>query len=494
MQTDAAPSIVTLTTGGPGVPVADPVRRILRARPHRDWTTVATAYLADPLAYWGSDAPRHADKLERRKQAIRVDGLDDRAVIGEAVRMAARRRTQRPAPVFIAGLGGSGSHWLAGMLEDAADLVAAGEVYVPRTLLDELSGLSDADQACVIDAVHIVHAWPRSAAVWALGIINNAAGVRALSRYLRWFPDATIVHLRRDPRDQVLSVTFRKPRFRRYMAPDASDDEYLQRMIRRNVTAYRAYLATHAHVAVACRYEDLAEDPRPVLRAVLRSLRLDADEQRITRAIARHDADAIRAGRSGVTSNLHDGGAVTWRDLRDPARQRALHAGLADVIHGFGYAPDDCMGTHLPDSHLPDRTLAFPSGAPGPLYERRGGVWRRLDTDRTRVHVTAGTPVLLRVGTDDAPDLRVLRDLAPGDVQALCMAGNARLDDATLPHVGSMAGLQTLDLAHTAVSDAGLGCVAQLRTLQQLNVAGTSTTAQGRADLAARLPQVTIWT
>ncbi len=456
---------------------------------------MATAYLTAPLAYWGPDAPRHADKLERRKQAIRDrDGLGDQAIVSEVLRMAARRRAQRPAPVFVAGLGGSGSHWLAGMLEDATDLVAAGEVYLPRALLDELDGLSDADQACVIDAVHLMHGWPRSAGAWALGLINNAAGVGMLPRYLRWFPDATVVHLRRDPRDQVLSVTFRKPEFRRYVAASASDDQYLQRMIRRNAAAYRAYLAARELVDVTCRYEDLLDDPRPALHAVLAALRHDIDEQRVELAIERHDADAIRAGRSTVTSNLHGGGAApSWRDLRDRARQRVLHAGLADVIHGFGYPPGDCMGSHLPDGDLPDRSLAFPAGQPGLLYERRDGTWRRWDTDRSRVHLTAGTAVLLRIGTEDA-DLRGLRDLAAGDVQALCLAGNTRLGDEAVAHVSGMTGLQTLDLADTAVTDGGLAQLARLRGLQQINLAGTATTARGRADLAARLPQVTIWT
>ncbi len=476
--------------------VADPVRRILRSRPRRDWTTVAAAYLAEPLAFWGQDAPRHADKLERKKRAIRHrDGLDDHAMIDEVVRMATRRRIHRPAPVYITGLGGSGSHWLAGMLEAAADLVAAGEVYVPRALLDELDGLSETDQACVIDAVHLMHGWPRSADVWALGIINCAAGVRALTRSVQWFPGATIVHLRRDPRDQVLSVTFRKPGFRQYLAPDATDDEYLQRMIGRNVAAYRAYLAVRDRIDVTCRYEDLLKDPSSGLRDVLTALRHGIDEPRIALAVRDHDAEAIRTGRSRVTSNLHEGGSARpWQDLGDPARQRVLHAGLVDVIHGFGYPPGDCMATHLPDSHLPDRTLTLSSGPPGPLYERRNGTWHRLDTGRAHVHVPSGVPVLLRVGTDDAADLRVLREVVTGDVQALCLAANTRIDDSTLPYLSGMTGLQTLDLAKTRVSDVGLSQLGQLTGLQQISLAQTRTTARGRADLATRLPQVTIWT
>jgi hypothetical protein len=59
-------------------------------------------------------------------------------------------------------------------------------------------------------------------------------------------------------------------------------------------------------------------------------------------------------------------------------------------------------------------------------------------------------------------------------------------------HLRRLTGLRTLDLARTAVTDAGLTHLASLERLQQLNLAETRTTAQGRARLAAELPQVTI--
>lgn len=476
--------------------VAEPVRRILRARRQREWSDLVTDYLGHPLGWWGADAPRHAEKVERKKRAIRSrDGLDDPDIIAAVVDMAAKRRTARPSPVYVTGLGGSGSHWLAAMLDDAADLVSAGEVYVPRALLDEFDGLSDADQACAVDAISVLHAWPRSTDVWALGTINCAAGVRLLAHHRRWFPDAVTVHLRRDPRDQVLSVTFRKPRFRRYVAPDATDEEYLGRMMRRNVAAYREFRAAASDVDVIARYEALRIDPRPVLRQIIGALGHTVDEERLEQAVVRYDAATIRAGGGSGDSNLDEGGrAASWRRLADPARQRTLHAGLIDAVCGLGYEPGDCMGTHLPDATLPDRTYTFATRPPGSLYQRVDGTWLPLDASRPAVSVAAGVPVLLRIGTDDAVDLRVLRDRGATDVQALCLAGNPRVDDGALAHVSAMTGLQTIDLAGTAVTDAGLVHLETLAGLQQISLADTATTAHGRSRLAAALPQLTMWT
>jgi hypothetical protein len=59
--------------------------------------------------------------------------------------------------------------------------------------------------------------------------------------------------------------------------------------------------------------------------------------------------------------------------------------------------------------------------------------------------------------------------------------------------VRGLVGLRTLDLARTAVTDAGLEHLESLAGLQQVQLAQTGTTAQGRARLAARMPQMTMW-
>lgn len=477
------------------VSVAHPMRRALWGWRRGGWTDVVAAYLAQPHDLWGPQGPRHADKLEATKQAIRErDGLRDDEIVDAVLSMAAARRTGRPAPVYVTGLGGSGSHWLSGMLNDLDGLVAAGEVYFPRPLLKRLRAFGNAGVACGVDAVHLLHAWPRSVDVAAASVVNCAAGIGKLPSYKRWDPASVGVYLMRDPRDQVLSVTFRKASFRRYEDPDATDEQYLQRMAGRNVASYRDYLAVADHVDVACKYEDLCSDPRPVLRGILQALGRAIDEQRVNQVAVDHDAERIRAGRGATISNLNrDGRARPWHEVADSAQQRMLHTHLIDVIHGLGYAPGDCMGTHPPDSSLPSRTITFHRSAPGPLYQRVDGMWQRLDTAQGTITVPAGTPVLLRIGTDDPDNVRALDKHGGDDVQALCLAGNNGVNDRAIRHLRGLTGLQTLDLARTRVTDAGLTHLASLDRLLQLNLADTRTTAQGRARLAARRSQLTIW-
>lgn len=473
--------------------ITEAMRRTLRGRPRTDWRTAVAAYLADPSDFWGDGAPRHAEKLETKKRALRRrDGLDDAEIIDAVLSMAAKRRRQRPPPVYVTGLGGSGSHWVAGMLNDLGGLVAAGEVYFPQRLLDQLSDLDADDQACAIDAIHLLHGWPRTADVWASSIVNCAAGVQKLRLCKRWDSGAVGIYLVRDPRDQVLSVTFRKTGFRRYEDPDASDTDYLQRMAQRNAASYQHSLTVAGVIDIRCRYEDLCEQPRPLLRQVLAALGRTVDDAVVERTAVAHDAETIRAGKGAKVSNLDEGGqARTWQETTDPAQRRMLHMYLVDAISGLGYPPGDCMGTPLPDHTLPARSLRFDGGPPGPLYQRVDGAWTPLDGDGD-LAVAAGVPILLRIGAQSGA-LEALAQCGTDDVQALCLAANTVVDDDALRHLSGVTDLRTLDLARTRVTDAGLDRLSHLTQLQQLQLAGTDTTPQGRARLSSRLPQLTIW-
>lgn len=470
------------------------LRRTLRGRDQQDWRATVAAYLSEPSSFWGPDAPRHADKIETKKRALRErDGLSDADLIDAVISMAAKRRRERPPPVYVTGLGGSGSHWVAGMLNDLGGMVAAGEIYLPTSLHQRLDALDGGDQACAVDAVHLLHGWPRTPDVWAASIVNCAAGVQRLRLAKAWDPGALGIHLVRDPRDQVLSVTFRKAAFRRYEDPDASDTQYLERMARRNATSFHQSLAVADVIDLRYRYEDLRDDPRPLLRDVLRALGRTVDEAAVERSAVAHDAATIRAGKGARISNLDEGGrARTWQEATGPAQQRMLHMHLVDVVHGLGYPPGDCMGTPLPEHDLPARTLHFPGGPPGPLYHRAGATWEPVDATDDGITVPAGAPALLRIATA-AGGLRSVAGCGAADLQALCVAANADVTDDELVHLQGLSGLRTLDLARTAVTDAGLEHLGALAGLQQLHLAGTDTTAEGRARLAAAAPQLTIW-
>lgn len=473
--------------------IGNPLQRLRRSRGRSDWRALALEYLRDPHAFWGPDKPRHAEKLQTKKRALRQrDGRGDDKVIDGVLAMAEQRRTQRPAPVYVTGLGGSGSHWVAGMLGDLGGLAPAGEVYLPAALITRLGEFDDADQAAVVDAVHLLHAWPRTPDLVSCGVVNNAAGVNKAPSWKRWDSRAVAFHLLRDPRDQVMSVAFRKQRFRAYEDPEASDLEYLERMSRRNAAAYRAGRAVADQIDVRWRYEDLCDDPRPMLRQVLSLRGRPIDDDLVDEVARRHDAETIRSGEGTKISNLDAAGkARPWHEVADSAQRRILHTGLVDAVHGLGYRPEDCMGMAPPRCTAPQRRMTWIGHAlPGPVYRRHRGQWVALSADDAAVD--ASVPVLLRVGGDDTGDDDAIARLGPDDVQVLCLSGNPRTDDVTMQVVAGLHGLAVLDISGTAVTDAGVRALEALRGLRQLHLDGTTVTPQASRALIEVLPNLTI--
>jgi hypothetical protein len=119
-------------------------------------------------------------------------------------------------------------------------------------------------------------------------------------------------------------------------------------------------------------------------------------------------------------------------------------------------------------------------------------MWHRLDPAQGTVTVPAGTSVLLHIGSDDLGDLPALGKRGGDDLQGALPGRQRRCRRPAIRHLRGLTGLQTLDLARTHVTDAGLTHLAPLERLLQINLANTGTTAHGRARLAAQLPQLTI--
>ncbi|HVM41477.1 MAG TPA: class I SAM-dependent methyltransferase, partial [Acidimicrobiia bacterium] len=184
-------------------------------------------YLDRHREYWPEHRYIQSDKLERRLERwAALWSIDTDEAARRLFDMACRRAPQRPAPVYVTGLGGSGSHWVAGMLSELPGHVGAGEVYFAPKLLEEMRALSGAEQGVVADAVHLLHSPPGPDAITS-SVVNCAAGPYKIPNYRRWDRHATVVLLLRDPRDQVLSTAFRKPIHREKVAPGVGDLEYL---------------------------------------------------------------------------------------------------------------------------------------------------------------------------------------------------------------------------------------------------------------------------
>lgn len=422
-------------------------------------------FLARLGHYWPSPPSTHRQHRKLEKHLAMLSertGSSRDEVIGHIGALGLRRSTDRPPPIYVMGLGGSGSHWLTELLAAAQLGVALPEVYVPKRLADAMEGLSDPAKGYVIDCIHLIHAGP------CIGrghlnarFVNPAAGTPK-SQQQQADPECFFIHLLRDPRDQVMSVTFRKSEYRTEQSPGATDEEYLVRCATRNRTNFAMWRRSSIEPNIVCRYEELCSHPEAVLGSLTAALREEVDSERVAAVAHEHDAQVIRSKAGSWKGNLSPAKSKGWRATADHRQRAALHAHLSEVVTATGYPQDECLGSST--SFIPsiDDRL-YPAGAVddvGVLLFRSGqhdAEWTSALSRDSNYLIPAGAAAKLRVNEDTGGRdlLALLQEISA--IDALCLAGNSDMDDSLLASVvGFVPTLKELDLARTKVTDDGL--------------------------------------
>jgi hypothetical protein len=464
-------------------------------------------YAREPERYWPAEKAGRDLQIRKLKQmldmAAEARGTTPEGIVERVGTLALARAARRPPPIYVMGLGGSGSHWLAEMLAEILDSIYAIEVYLPQPLLEAMDSLAPDQQGFVADCLHLAHAPPDNPVnarlseeeLLAARAVNPAAGVAGPRLKLR-DPECFVVQMLRDPFDRATSVTFRKSGYRHYIAPEAPDDEYMLRSAKAAVNNYRAWLERPPGADFVCRYERLRESPERELGQLLSRLGAAVEPERVAEVASSHDAEAIRRGELAPRGNIH----LDEERPRLSRRQRALlHAELVEMRTEAGYPPDECLGHRLERPGRGERRLRLPPGGLGTLLVREPNTqepgWRVLGEAEGKVRVPAGVELKLRVAESAGTEaLASLAELRAGDLEALCLAGNANLDDDALAAIAaSLGGLRELDLARTGISGEAVERLAgSLPRLEGLSLLGTEVSEKRAESLRRANPSLEI--
>ena len=461
---------------------------------------LARRYLLETHAFWDASRPRQADKLQQLLGELSArERQPASTVVDRVLGMATDRIHENLPPAYVSSIGGAGSHWLAGMIAELGDFADAGEVYFPRALHESFQELTALEQRYVVDSIHLLHAWalaqPELTKFDRCRIINCAQGPERIEAYKALDPACVTIHLYRDPRDRVLSVVYRKPEFRSYEAPAATDEEYLRAKCWRTRSYYEHYRALRKTADFECAYEELRSNTVRVLSAIAALLGVELPEMRLADIAYRHSADNIRRGVVPRRGNLDEGGvAQRWVESTSSVERRLMHVVMSDCIEGLGYELGDCFGFPVPAlGRRGPRTLPFPDDKPvGVVHVRPhdGGAaeWRTLGPARGSIRVPSGFVARLRVSEFIRTDLQFLQDLPPDALHALCLTGNQALNDGWLSEIRALRKIRELDLSNTTVSRWGLRHLVWLDSLAALNLSHTRVHPLNLEDLRRGMP------
>lgn len=268
-----------------------------------NWPDLLERYVRTPHAAWPQDRPLQADKLvqcaARRADAL---GLTQAHSIGSTIESSARRREAGHPTLFLVNCGSSGSHWIEAMLSALPGIRACGEVYLPPALSPELESLEQRDRACFLDALHQFHVEDHATPVGDTDVLINSAH--------SWGPSDLMggrlapVLLVRDPIDVVMSRTFRKPKLRRHVTPEATDLQYLEQNIAMVAKFYGSALRRNPQHLI--RYEDAIVDPSRTLAQLTGLLGLSPSPAALQDISARFSARGQKTS-SHRLSNVYHG-------------------------------------------------------------------------------------------------------------------------------------------------------------------------------------------
>ncbi|NIM98698.1 MAG: hypothetical protein GTO24_11655 [candidate division Zixibacteria bacterium] len=306
---------------------------------------VLERYLAESETFWVGRGLRHAAKVQEALRAFAEAGAKGEASVAKMLLDRVREvRFEYYRPFFVMGAGGSGSTWLGAMLGDLPGFQYGREIYLPRGISYLYRRLRNREMSDLVWAVMLLHAWGFNCPEeeFKSEFVNSARSIFNYDIYKEIWPQGRFIFLVRDPRDQILSVTYRKSAYRKAVAPKSSDREYLLRNARRFMKIYRQYKRIDPAEIHVTTYEKLRGDTRSGFMRILERFQLDFSDDTTANILYQHDAENIRTGKVDWKGNLDEGGiSKSWRESITDQEKQLLRPIIQDALEEFGYERND---------------------------------------------------------------------------------------------------------------------------------------------------------
>lgn len=219
-----------------------------------------------PEVIWG-DNVRQANKLRKRVSRLIFDYRIKKDHVDSLVLSVAQARlNNKSLTVFFPNIGSSGSHLIQDAVSRSWDSIPLGEVYVPPDLVPIIKKMTEANRQLFMEAWHLLHAMDYSQFFNLNSIIINTVHNATLSRFSEWAGNHKSCLIVRNPVDVVISRSFRKDEYRKYVSSSESDFDYTMRNVGLVKNFYEKAISANYSRKIA--FEDIISNPEKIAMTI----------------------------------------------------------------------------------------------------------------------------------------------------------------------------------------------------------------------------------
>jgi hypothetical protein len=303
------------------------------------------SYLDKPENYWHGSSIRSAKKVKNISKKFAHIGLSDKQELTKfLLEQVNKNRTAFYKPFFVMGSGGSGSTWLGAMLGDLPGFQYAGEVYPPPLIANLYRILKNKHLSDFIWAIMLFHSFHKDSNLdknFNCQFVNSARSIFRYNLFHKIWPNGRFVFIARDPRDQILSVTYRKNNYRNVVAPELTDHEYLVLNAKKYSSIYKQFKRVTSNSIYLVQYENLKHDTEFELNQINLHFQLGLKSNHIEKAVYLNDAQNMRAGKVEYRGNLDEGGrSKSWRELMTEEEKKIIRPYIQNILFELNYESD----------------------------------------------------------------------------------------------------------------------------------------------------------
>jgi hypothetical protein len=305
---------------------------------------VVELYIRNPESFWRGPMLRHAAKIHETGKSFQRHGVKHPRDLAELlISEVGRVRDVRQSPVFIMGAGGSGSTWLGRLVGDLPGYQYGREIYIPPGVSYLYRKLKTPHMSEAIWAIMLLHSCGYSDDPMNFDheFVNSARSIKDFDILQAIWPKGKFIFLVRDPRDQVLSVTYRKADYRKAIAPDKNNLEYLLYNAKKYMKLYKLYkyyCSKYPNIIYTIKYEDLKKDTCDELIKLRDNFKMSNANEEIAKSVFDNDAENMRTGKVKKRGNLDEGGlAKDWRSLLTEKERNSIIPIIKKAVFEFRY-------------------------------------------------------------------------------------------------------------------------------------------------------------